>query len=139
MPIQASGAIDVQGSIEIFPNFLAGLKDLEAFSHLILIYHLHLSRGFNLEVQPFLDDKTHGVFATRAPRRPNPLGLSVVRLEGIEQSQLRVVDVDMLDGTPLLDIKPYVPSFDIREGARSGWFTGKEGQEKRARSDRRFI
>lgn len=139
MPIQASGAADVRGWIELLPAYRPGLKDLDEFSHLILLYHLHGLNGFELEVTPFLDNQPHGVFATRAPRRPNPIGLSVVRLEGIEPDRINILDVDILDGTPLLDIKPYVPSFDIRYDALSGWFTGKEGREKQVRADDRFV
>lgn len=137
-PIQPTGAAGVEGTIEIEPEFAAGLADLEGFSHLILLYHFHLSQGFSLTVTPFLDDKPHGVFATRAPRRPNPIGLSVVRLVRREGSVLRVSDVDVVDGTPLLDIKPYVPEFDKREEIRIGWLEGKAHQSHGARSDDRF-
>ncbi len=107
------------------PRFEAGLKDLAGFSHIILIYHFHASNGYVLEVKPFLDDSLRGVFATRAPRRPNPIGLSVVRLVSVEGCTLRIQDVDVLDGTPLLDIKPLVPEFDSPRVDSIGWLSGK--------------
>jgi len=137
-PIQPAGAMGVEGTIEIEPEFAAGLKDLEGFSHLILLYHFHLSRGFSLTVAPFLDDQPHGVFATRAPRRPNPIGLSIVRLLRREGSVLWVSDIDIVDGTPLLDIKPYVPEFDLRKTSRIGWLERKAHLARGVRSDDRF-
>jgi tRNA-Thr(GGU) m(6)t(6)A37 methyltransferase TsaA len=136
MPIQPSQAVGVPGSIELLPELEGGLKDLDGFSHLILIYHLHKAEGFALEVIPFLDTVPRGLFATRAPKRPNPIGLSIVRLTGIEGTTLLIEDVDILDSTPLLDIKPYVPAFDHRPGARSGWLEKTAQQE--VRSDDRF-
>ena len=121
MPIQPAGAAGVLGTVEIFADYTAGLKDLDGFSHIILLYHFHQSKGYDLTVVPFLDDQPHGLFATRAPRRPNPIGLSIVRLDHIEGSTLRISNIDVLDGTPLLDIKPYVPAFDQQTNARSGW------------------
>jgi len=121
MPIQPAGAAGVPGTVEIFADYTAGLKDLDGFSHIILLYHFHQSKGYDLTVVPFLDDQPHGLFATRAPRRPNPIGLSIVRLDQIEGSTLRISNIDVLDGTPLLDIKPYVPAFDQHTNARSGW------------------
>ncbi|HUX23742.1 MAG TPA: tRNA (N6-threonylcarbamoyladenosine(37)-N6)-methyltransferase TrmO, partial [Burkholderiales bacterium] len=121
MPIQPAGAAGVQGTVEVFQDFQAGLKDLDGFSHIILLYVFHRSEGFNLEVVPFMDTKPHGVFATRAPRRPNPIGLSIVELDRIEDGLLHVRNVDILDGTPLLDIKPYVPEFDSHASVRTGW------------------
>ena len=139
MPIQPAGAAGAAGRVEVFEPFRAGLRDLEGFSHVILLYHFHRSEGYALTVRPFLDDREHGVFATRAPRRPNPIGLSVLRLEGIEQGVLRVRDVDILDGTPLLDIKPYVPDFDRPEAVRVGWLEGRRQRVREARSDGRFA
>ena len=139
MPIQPIGAAGAAGRVEVFEPFRAGLRDLEGFSHVILLYHFHRSEGFALTVRPFLDDREHGVFATRAPRRPNPIGLSVLRLEGIKQGVLRVRDVDILDGTPLLDIKPYVPDFDRPEAVRVGWLEGRRQRVREARSDGRFA
>ena len=136
MPIQPSQAVGVPGSIELLPELEAGLKDLDGFSHLMLLYHLHKSTDFSLEVVPFLDTVPRGLFATRAPKRPNPIGLSIVRLTAIDGPTLRIEDVDVLDGTPLLDIKPYVPAFDLRPEARSGWLEGRARRE--VRSDDRF-
>jgi len=123
MPIQPAGAEGVAGRVEIEPAYIEGLKDLEGFSHIILIYHFHLSKGYALEVKPFMDDRVHGVFSTRAPRRPNSIGLSVVRLISARGHNLEVQDVDIVDGTPVLDIKPYVPEFDVRSVDRIGWLS----------------
>ncbi len=138
MPIQAKAAEGVSGSIELNPNLMEGLKDLDGFSHLILIYHFHLSEGYALEVKPFLDDRLHGVFATRAPKRPNPIGISVVKLKRIEGALIHIEDVDVVDGTPLLDIKPYIPEIDARSTTKIGWFSGKVDDMKELRSDERF-
>jgi tRNA-Thr(GGU) m(6)t(6)A37 methyltransferase TsaA len=138
MPIQATAAIGVPGRIEIDAEFVEGLADLDGFSHLILLYHLHRMTAARLTVTPFLDDRPHGIFATRSPARPNPIGLSTVRLVAIEGSTLEVEDVDMVDGTPLLDIKPYVPAFDERDDVRVGWFTERLGGLSGARADDRF-
>lgn len=121
MPIQASRST-AQGRIILEPEYVPGLKDIDGFSHLILLYVFHRSTGYNLEVQPFLDNQTRGLFATRYPRRPNPLGLSVVQLLGRHENILEIMDVDMLDGTPLLDIKPYMPDFDVRTETKIGWY-----------------
>ena len=139
MPIQPLSATGVKAQVEINPNLVAGLRDLESFSHLILIFHLHKSEGYDLDVLPFMDDKTHGVFATRAPRRPNAIGISTVKLISIEGNILHVEDVDILDGTPLLDIKPYFSKFDNRPDAVSGWLDEKWKEENRTiKSDKRF-
>ena len=111
----------IRGQVDVLPEYEAGLRDLEGFSHIFLIYAFHQAGAPRLEVVPFLDDEVRGVFATRAPTRPNPLGLSVVRLVSREGAVLYIEDVDILDGTPLLDIKPYVSRFDSREGTRDGW------------------
>ena len=137
-PIQPVGAKGVRGQIDLREEFIAGVKDLEGFSHVILIYHFHLSKGFDLEVKPFLDNKSRGVFATRAPKRPNPIGISVVRLIRVEGRRLAIEDVDILDGTPLLDIKPYVPGFDSRENCEIGWFSGKIQDAEKYMADGRF-
>ncbi|EPR38669.1 putative protein family UPF0066 [Desulfovibrio sp. X2] len=139
-PIQPAGARGVAGRIEILPEFAAGLADLAGFSHVIVLYHFHRSEGFSLSVTPFLDGEPRGLFATRAPKRPNPIGISVLRLEKVEGNVLHLVDVDILDGTPVLDVKPYVPAFDTPEGeVRTGWI-GERGarQVENARSDDRF-
>jgi tRNA-Thr(GGU) m(6)t(6)A37 methyltransferase TsaA len=138
-PIQPRAAEGMAGSIKIFPEFCQGLQDLEGFSHIFLLYHFHLVQGFSLLVKPFLDDEQRGLFATRAPARPNPIGLSLVRLTGLEADTLHVLDVDMLDGTPLLDIKPFVPEFDARDQARIGWLASNLNKLKVARDDGRFL
>jgi len=138
MPIQPAGAAGVQGTVEIFEPFRAGLKDLDGFSHIILLYLFHGSQGFSLEVIPFLDTQPRGLFATRAPRRPNPIGLSTVRLDRIENGNLQVRNVDILDKTPLLDIKPYVPEFDAQTEVRSGWLEQARKTVARQKSDNRF-
>lgn len=120
-PIQPPGAEGVEGTVEVDPALADGLAGLEGFSHVILIYHCHRAGEARLRVTPFLDDETYGVFAVRAPSRPNPIGVSVVRLEAVDGNLLRIRDVDIVDGTPLLDIKPYVPAFDAPTGVRTGW------------------
>jgi len=139
MPIQPSGAKDVKGEIILEPQYEEGLRDLDGFSHIILIYHFHLSKGFRLTIKPFLDTVNRGLFSTRAPRRPNPIGLSIVRLVRIDGLTLHIQGVDVLDGTPLLDIKPWVPAFDVRENARTGWLDDKQGGSRSQKSDRRFV
>ena len=138
-PVQAVAAPDAVGVVEVFPEFAEGLKDIDGFSHLILLYHLHLVKPAGLLVKPFLGDDVHGVFATRSPARPNPLGLSVVRLTGRNENQLFIRDVDMVSGTPLLDIKPYVAAFDRRDSVRSGWFEPQLHKLETARDDGRFV
>ncbi|HMK43697.1 MAG TPA: tRNA (N6-threonylcarbamoyladenosine(37)-N6)-methyltransferase TrmO [Dissulfurispiraceae bacterium] len=140
MPIQPSSARGTQGTIELEPVFLNCLADLSGFSHLILIYHFHLSEGYTCRLRPFLDSEERGLFATRAPRRPNPLGLSIVRLQRIEGTTLYIEDLDILDGTPLLDIKPYVPQFDAPDSEISiGWLQKNLDALADARSDGRFT
>lgn len=139
MPIQAGLTKGVKGRIELKPEFVPGLLDLGGFSHIILLYHFHESSGFDLQPTPFLDDKRHGVFATRAPRRPNPIGMSVVKLLRIDNNVLEIENVDVIDGTPLLDIKPYVPYFDIHDVEKSGWVEGKKNALKNIKSDDRFT
>ena len=138
MPIQPAGARGVKGRIEIKREYVEGLKDIDGFSHIILLYHFHLSKGCSLHVKPFLDNKLHGVFATRAPRRPNPIGISVVNLEKVDGNILHVKDVDVVDGTPLLDLKPYVPEFDIRKVERVGWLSKVASKVYDTKSDERF-
>lgn len=139
MPVQSAGAAGIAGRIELAPGYAAGLRDIAGFSHLILLYHLHLVRGAALEVTPFLDDQPHGIFATRSPKRPNALGLSVVRLTGTGADWLDIADVDVVDGNPLLDIKPYVPAFDSRATDRIGWFAKNVGRVGAIRADDRFA
>ena len=120
-PIQPVYASGCHGTAEIFPEYEEGLCDLEEFSHVVVIYYFHKAGPAQLTVKPFLEDATHGVFATRSPRRPNPIGFSLVRLGKREGNVLFLDDVDILDGTPILDVKPFIPRFDYRENARSGW------------------
>lgn len=138
MPIQPTGAVNIQGRVELFPEFTPGLQDLAGFSHIILLYHFHQVRATQLLVKPFMEGQVRGIFATRAPSRPNPIGLSIVKLLGIEQNVLRVENIDILDGTPLLDIKPYVPEFDQQPAERVGWLEQHKGQVQSHRADRRF-
>jgi tRNA-Thr(GGU) m(6)t(6)A37 methyltransferase TsaA len=133
MPIQPKGAAGIPGTIELFDEYHAGLKDLDGFSHIILLYHFHHSHGFNLQVVPFMDSELRGLFATRAPKRPNPIGISVVQLDKIENGVLHIQNVDIMEGTPLLDIKPYVPEFDSPQNIRTGWL----GQAKKTVSGRK--
>jgi len=120
-PIQPVYAKGCKGYVELYPEFVDGLRDLRDFSHIYLIYHFHKSREVKLIVKPFLQDVDRGIFSTRAPFRPNPIGLSVVELLGIEGNILHLDGVDILDGTPLLDIKPYTAKFDLHDVKRSGW------------------
>lgn len=138
MPIQPVGAGKTRGTIELADEYKAGLKDLKGFSHIILLYHFHRSRGYDLQVTPFLDTRQRGLFATRAPKRPNPIGLSVVRLVGIKGQILTIEGIDVLDGTPLLDIKPYVPDFDNPDVTRVGWLKKTQAAARRRKADDRF-
>jgi len=139
MPIQPAGAKGVRGTVVIEEKYREGLRDLEGFSRIILIYAFHRSDGYSLVVIPFLDTVPHGVFATRAPKRPNAIGLSVVRLVAVNGNDLTVEDIDILDGTPLLDIKPYVPAFDAFPDEKAGWFDQYCDRITAMRSDRRFL
>ncbi len=138
-PIQASGAKGIQGKIEVFQEFTDGLKDIDGFSHIILIYHLHLIKDSPLVVKPFLDKQTHGIFATRAPGRPNSIGISVVRLVDVDQNILTVKDFDIIDGTPLLDIKPYISEFDYRDVTKNGWYKENVHNLSESKDDGRFV
>lgn len=138
MPIQPAAAAGIRGTIEMLEEYHAGLKDLDGFSHIILLYHFHQSHEFNLHVVPFMDNEPRGLFATRAPRRPNQIGLSVVQLDSIENGVLHIQNVDILDGTPLLDIKPYVPEFDSAADIRTGWLEQARKTVSRRKSDDRF-
>jgi len=138
-PIQPKAAENAEGTVEIFPEYVEGLKDPDGFSHVILVYHFHLSKGLSLRVKPYMDDKYHGIFATRAPPRPNPIGISVVRLIRVEANILHIQDVDIVDGTPLLDIKPYVPQFDIRNVEKIGWLEKNVNGILTAKDDGRFA
>ncbi len=138
MPIQPTSAASGVGVVELYPQYTEGLKDLSGFSHIILLYHLHAVRTVSLQVTPFLDGERRGIFATRAPTRPNPIGLSVVKLISIQENRLNVEEVDILDGTPLLDIKPYVPEFDHHPQAKIGWLEAAKGKMSTRLSDNRF-
>ena len=120
-PIQPHYAGGFEGRVEIDPAFVEGLDDLDGFSHIVLLFHLHRAKACRLKVVPFLEDTPRGVFATRAPARPNPIGLSVVRLLRRAGPVLYIADVDVLDGTPLLDIKPHIARFGVDGPIRSGW------------------
>ena len=137
-PIQPNAAKDVKGIVEIFPEYQRGLKDINGFSHIILIYHFHLSKNYLLEVKPYMDDSLHGLFATRAPARPNPIGLSVVRLIKVEKNKLYIKDIDAVDGTPLLDLKPFVPEFNSLDIMKIGWLEKNIKKLGNARDDGRF-
>jgi len=135
MPIQPTGEASDLGSAEVFPQFAEGLKDIEGFSHVILLYHLHEVKVATLAVTPFPGSEPRGIFATRAPSRPNPIGVSVVKLLRLEGNRLYFSGLDVLDGTPLLDIKPYVPEFDGPSEVRIGWLEAARGGVKFAKSD----
>jgi len=139
MPIQPAAADGVEGTVILDPIYKEGLRDLEGFSHLILLYHFHQAGQGQLLVKPFLDDKKHGVFATRAPRRPNGIGLSIVKLLEIVENSIQIQNVDILNDTPLLDIKPYIPEFDHPEVERIGWLEGSRNKIRGKKSDDRFV
>ncbi len=139
VPIQASVSKDTEGTIEIYPQYTQGLSDLEGFSHILVFYHFHLAKFSSLTVKPFLDDKTHGVFATRSPARPNRLGISALRLTKREANILHVADLDILDASPVLDVKPFVPEFDCRQPTSVGWFSTQLHKLEAARDDGRFT
>ena len=124
-PVQSSRS-SVIGRIEVFKKYEEGLCDIDGFSHIVLIFRFHKSRGYRLKLKPFLDNNLRGVFTTRAPRRPNQLGVSIVKLLKRRRNMLTVEGVDMLNGTPLLDIKPYIPTSDPKRGVRIGWLEGKK-------------
>jgi tRNA-Thr(GGU) m(6)t(6)A37 methyltransferase TsaA len=134
MPIQPAAAQGVNGTVVVYSQYRQGLKDLEGFSHIILIYYFHLVRKYSLKVTPFMDNELRGIFATRAPARPNRIGISVVPLLKIEDVILSVQNVDMVDGTPLLDIKPYVPEFDHQIDIEIGWLKKNIEKLKTARA-----
>ena len=138
MPIQPTSDASRLGTVEIYSEFAEGLKDLEGFSHIYLIYHLHKISQSRLLVTPFLDKAPHGIFATRAPSRPNPIGLSLVRIIRLEGNLIHVDQLDILDETPLLDIKPYVPEFENVHFVRIGWLKQAKGQIRTRKSDDRF-
>ena len=138
MPIQPAGALSVCGTVEVFPEYAKGLRDLDGFSHVMLLYHFHQVQEQRLVVLPFLDTRERGVFATRAPARPNPIGLSSVKLLAVEGCTLLIENVDILNGTPLLDIKPYVPEFDHHRVDRVGWLEHAKAKVQDEKADDRF-
>jgi tRNA-Thr(GGU) m(6)t(6)A37 methyltransferase TsaA len=141
MPLQTVAATEVEATVALHPRVHGALRDLDGFSHVWLLVHLHTVDGWAPEVVPFLDDaRPRGVLATRSPRHPTPIGLSLVELVAVEPGALRIRGVDLLDGTPVLDIKPYVPLFDAREEAtvRTGWFGAAAGRVHTTRSDARY-
>ncbi len=121
MPIQPIAAEGIFGLVEVFPEFSPGLKDLEGFSHVTLLYRFHKIEGYDLEVIPFMDNQPHGIFSCKAPKRPNAIGVSTVRLIKIDGNILHIEQPDMLNGTPLIDIKPFYPRYDNREDVSVGW------------------
>lgn len=140
MPIQPSGAKGTIGQLVLNPELVDGLADLEGFSHIIVLYYFHRASKTRLTVTPFLDSDSHGVFATRAPTRPNHIGLSIVKLNKVLGNIIEVEDIDILSGTPLLDIKPYVPEFDQPDDEiQTGWIQKNRDGVKKARSDKRFA
>jgi tRNA-Thr(GGU) m(6)t(6)A37 methyltransferase TsaA len=138
MPLQSIAAREAQAQIDVEPRYEAGVADLDGFSHLHVLTHLHRADPGGLTVVPFLDSAPRGVFATRSPRHPNPIGLSVVRLLSVQGTTLQIAGVDLLDGTPVLDIKPYVPEFDVVAAERTGWLTDAAARVHQVRSDGRF-
>ena len=137
-PIQGVFADGAKGKVEIFPEYAAGLKDIDGFSHLILIYHFHLANGHSLISKPFMEDEERGIFSIRHPKRPNSIGISIVRLERVLGNVLEVSDVDIVDGTPLLDIKPFVHRFDHRGDIKSGWVDDQETDGSGDKTPRRL-
>ena len=121
IPIQGKFKKGVRGTIRLFPKYQAGLKDIEGFSHIILIYYFDRAKEEKLTGKPFLEDTPHGIFAIRSPHRPNHIGFSIVKLENVKRGVITFSEVDILDGTPLLDIKPYVKHFDSRDNVKNGW------------------
>lgn len=139
VPIQAAVAKRHKARVVVLPEYAEGLDDIEGFSHIILLFHCHMSRPEELKVKPFLDDELRGIFATRSPSHPNPIGLSIVRLVRREGNILHIQDVDIVDGTPLLDIKPYIPDFDERTPVTVGWLTHKKDRIEKVKDDGRFA
>lgn len=138
-PIQPTAALGIKATVEIYHEYEEGLQDLECFSHIIIIYHFHLSKHYNLKVKPYMDNNFHGVFATRSPSRPNPIGLSVVRLISIENNVLNVQNIEIIEGTPVLDIKPYIPEFTTNEKVKIGWLENNIHKLRQSKDDGRFI
>ena len=138
VPIQPAGADGIKGKIRVYKKYSKGLMNLKGFSHIILIYHFHLSKGYSLKVIPFLNNAGQGVFATRAPRRPNHIGISVVKVEKIKDNIIDISNVDIINGTPLLDIKPYASFFDNVKNEKMGWLSSRIKNVHNIKSDNRF-
>ena len=138
VPIQPTAAHGIRGIIEIYPEYVRGLKDLDGFSHIVLLYHFHRAAQSTLQIVPFLDSVKRGVFSTRAPSRPNPIGLSIVRLVTVNGNLLDIENVDILDDTPLLDIKPYLPPLNPSDRIRTGWAEKNSSDFGWKRADSRF-
>jgi tRNA-Thr(GGU) m(6)t(6)A37 methyltransferase TsaA len=138
MPIQPKGAAGIEGHILLNEEYTEGLKDLEGFSHVYLIYNFHKVTRTELTVTPFMDTTPRGVFATRSPLRPNHIGISIVKLKKIQGNKITVEGLDMLNGTPLLDIKPYMEKFDSIKESTAGWLTATSKEIIQKRSDNRF-
>ncbi|MBN1163166.1 MAG: tRNA (N6-threonylcarbamoyladenosine(37)-N6)-methyltransferase TrmO [Candidatus Krumholzibacteriota bacterium] len=138
-PIQPAASRGSRGTVEVFSEYAAGLKDVEGFSHIILIFFFHLIKKVSLIATPYLDTEKRGIFAIRGPGRPNPIGISTVKLIGRRDNILEIENVDMVDGTPLLDIKPYVPEFDLQQEFSLGWLEKKIEKLPRAKDDGRFA
>lgn len=138
-PIQPAAGKDITAEVEVFPQYIEGLEDLGDFSHIMLLFHFHFSKSFSLKVKPYMDTNFHGVFATRAPSRPNSIGISIVRLIKIKENILHIKDVDIVDGTPLLDIKPYVPEFAATETIKTGWLNENVHKMDTSKDDGRFV
>ena len=139
MPIQPKGATQVAGMAVLEPHYAEGLADLEGFSHVYLIYQFHKASQEKLKVVPFMDRVERGIFSTRSPVRPNHIGLSIVEITGVEGNVVHLRGIDVLDGTPLLDIKPYIEAFDYVEQSRSGWMQGSRDEVAQRRADDRFL
>lgn len=139
MPIQPVAAPEVEGEVFVDEEYADGLRDLGGFSHIYLIYLFHKAARTELQVLPYLDTVQHGVFATRSPLRPAHIGLSIVELLAVEGNRLQVRGIDVLDGTPLIDVKPYVPQFDCWPEATSGWVKPARHEIQQRRSDDRFV
>jgi len=139
MPIQPKGAREVAGRALLLPEYADGLKDLKGFSHIYLIYHFHQTTRTELSVVPFMDTQPRGVFSTRSPLRPAHIGISIVRITRVEKDTVHFTGADMLDGTPLIDIKPYIKNFDHVDESTSGWMTADEKTVSEKKSDDRFV
>ncbi|MDR2764544.1 MAG: tRNA (N6-threonylcarbamoyladenosine(37)-N6)-methyltransferase TrmO [Tannerella sp.] len=140
MPVQPAGAAGFAGKAVLKKEYAGGLTDLEGFSHMILVYHFHQTEGYLLHPIPFMDTKPHGVFATRSPKRPNHIGMSTVRILSVEDGTVAFDGADMLDGTPLIDIKPYYPKYDSPSDTKSGWLDkAAHAHCSHVRSDNRFV